>query len=25
LYWSISSAIFVDRIFTDIKYGVRKK
>ncbi|MBI1692769.1 MAG: hypothetical protein FYV88_4920, partial [Bacteroidetes bacterium] len=25
LYWSISSAIFIDRIFTDIKYGVRKK
>jgi hypothetical protein len=25
LYWSISSAIFIDRIFTDVKYGVRKK
>lgn len=25
LYWSISSAIFIDRIFTDIKFGVRKK
>ncbi|MBU3743809.1 MAG: hypothetical protein FGM61_04575 [Sediminibacterium sp.] len=24
-YWSISSAIFIDRIFTDIKYGSSKK
>lgn len=25
VYWSISSAIFIDRIFTDIKYGASKK
>jgi hypothetical protein len=25
LYWSIRSAIFITSIFTDIKYGVRKK
>jgi len=25
VYWSISSAIFIDRIFTDIKYGSSKK